>query len=80
MALLDRLLIDLGSHNKERLMVFSMVIFEGDLKVSAKQRKTGQGFIIPTEDERLRFAETVKKFPNDIFEVESLSEENVRYK
>ncbi len=56
------------------------MIFEGDLKVSAKQRKTGQGFIIPTEDERLRFAETVKKFPNDIFEVESLSEENVRYK
>ena len=39
----------------------------------------GQGFIIPTENEQLRFAETVKKYPNDVFEVESLSKENVRY-
>ncbi len=43
------------------------------------KKDSGQGFVIPTEDEPLRFAETVKKFPNDIFEVESLSKENVRY-
>ena len=83
-ALLDRLLTDLDSHYKEKLLSIADGSFDGHFrrrfKGKGKTKKDGgQGFIIPTEDEQLRFAETVKKFPNDIFEVESLSKENVRY-
>ncbi len=83
-ALLDRLLTDLNSHYKEKLLSIAEGSFDGhfrrQFKGKGKTKKDGgQGFIISTEDEHLRFAETVKKFPNDIFEVESLSKENVRY-
>ena len=83
-ALLERLLVDLVDHYKEKLLSIADGSFDGHFgrrfRGKGKTRKDGsQGFVIPTEDERLRFAETVKIYPNDIFEVESLSKENIRY-
>ena len=83
-ALLERLLVDLEDHYKEKLLSIADGSFDGHYRrrFSGKgktKKDGGQGFVLPTEDEQLRFTETVKKFPNDVFEVESLSKENVRY-
>ena len=72
---LKRLLED---HYKKKLLLIADGSYDGHYRRrfsgKGKTKKDGaQGFVLPTEDEKLRFAETIKKFPNDVLGVESLS-------
>ena len=83
-ALLDKIVVDLEDHYKTKLLSIADGSYDGHFRRRFVGRgKTskcgGQGYTTPNEDERRNFLESVKQFPNDIFEVKSLKSSGTRF-
>ena len=83
-ALLDRLTIDLENYFKGKLLSVADGGFDGHCRrrfMGKKKHKGdgGQGFKVPSEDIQKKFLETVQQFPNGIFQICSVSQDNKWY-
>jgi hypothetical protein len=76
-ALFDRLTVDLENHYKDKLLSVVDRSFDGHFEMLPGQKSDGaQGFKVPSEDVQKRFLETVREFPNGIFQVSSVSQDS----
>jgi hypothetical protein len=81
-ALIGRITVDLENHYKDKMLSIADGSFDGSFRSRfiGKGRKVDPtGYKIPTEEEKRIFMETIKTFPNDVFEVQSLSDVEKRY-
>ena len=83
-ALFDRLTVDLENHYKEKLLSVIDGSFDGHYRrhFMGKQKQKNDAakrFKVPSEDTQKKFLETVREFPNSIFQVSSVSLEKQWY-
>ncbi|KAK7883018.1 hypothetical protein WMY93_029192 [Mugilogobius chulae] len=82
-ALLEKITMDMEQHYKEKLLSVSDGSYDCNLRSrfsgKASSKNDRLGFRVPTEEEQRRLTSSIKEFPNDVFEVDSLSETGQRY-